>query len=166
MAVIRASSFGRSPLEVAGNSLIRGSQLVAHPGAQQQQRERTARNSSERGTTSSDVSSWFSSAGSVDLGRDMPQLVAQSLRAETLATADNALSLPLKSFTSGRRRTYDNKSTFQAHVCCLTDPQLAPCVAEVIRTEPRFASARTWPYAFRVVPPVRRKAQDGSEDDG
>mmetsp|Transcript_52100 Transcript_52100/g.151386 ORF Transcript_52100/g.151386 Transcript_52100/m.151386 type:complete len:452 (-) Transcript_52100:71-1426(-) len=80
--------------------------------------------------------------------------------------SDDAMALPLSTLTSGKRRTYANRSTFQAHVCCVMDPQQVAPVLETLRSNPSFQSSRSWPHAFRVISPFDRQTHEGCDDDG
>jgi len=80
--------------------------------------------------------------------------------------SDNAMALPMSTLTSGRRRTYPNRSAFQAHVCCIMDPMQVPKVLELLQGSPQFKSVRCWPHAYRVISPFDGQTHEGSEDDG
>eukprot|EP00930_Biecheleria_cincta_P025513 TRINITY_DN18160_c0_g1_i1.p1 TRINITY_DN18160_c0_g1~~TRINITY_DN18160_c0_g1_i1.p1 ORF type:complete len:511 (-),score=82.65 TRINITY_DN18160_c0_g1_i1:224-1756(-) len=79
--------------------------------------------------------------------------------------SDNAMALPMSTLTSGKRKTYPNKSTFQAHVCCVMDPLQVPRVIESLRESAHFKSVRSWTYAYRIVSPFDGQTHESSEDD-
>eukprot|EP00439_Symbiodinium_sp_Y106_P065493 s3511_g10.t1 len=79
--------------------------------------------------------------------------------------SDGAMALPMSTMTSGKRRTYPNRSTFQAHVCCVMDPLQVPHVLESLQKSPQFKSVRSWPYAYRIVSPFDGEVHMESEDD-
>eukprot|EP00929_Paragymnodinium_shiwhaense_P087536 TRINITY_DN47697_c0_g1_i1.p1 TRINITY_DN47697_c0_g1~~TRINITY_DN47697_c0_g1_i1.p1 ORF type:complete len:532 (+),score=140.09 TRINITY_DN47697_c0_g1_i1:120-1715(+) len=80
--------------------------------------------------------------------------------------SDDAMNLPMSTLTSGRRRTYANKSTFQAHVCCVMDPMQVATVLDMLRSAPHLQSARCWPHAYRIISPFDGQTHEGSDDDG
>ncbi|CAE7442653.1 ngb2 [Symbiodinium microadriaticum] len=79
--------------------------------------------------------------------------------------SDGAMALPMSTMTSGKRRTYPNRSTFQAHVCCVMDPLQVPHVLESLQKSPQFKSVRSWPYAYRIVSPFDGEVHMESDDD-
>ncbi|CAE6919315.1 impact [Symbiodinium natans] len=79
--------------------------------------------------------------------------------------SDGAMALPMSTMTSGKRRTYPNRSTFQAHVCCVMDPLQVPRVLESLQKRSNFKSVRSWPYAYRIVSPFDGEVHMESEDD-
>eukprot|EP00933_Yihiella_yeosuensis_P018471 TRINITY_DN15143_c1_g1_i1.p1 TRINITY_DN15143_c1_g1~~TRINITY_DN15143_c1_g1_i1.p1 ORF type:complete len:551 (-),score=114.05 TRINITY_DN15143_c1_g1_i1:144-1796(-) len=86
-----------------------------------------------------------------------------SLPADLLS--DNAMALPMSTLTSGKRKTYPNKSTFQAHVCCVMDPLQVPRVLESLQSTSQFRSVRSWPYAYRIISPFDGQVHEGGDDD-
>lgn len=79
--------------------------------------------------------------------------------------SDNAMALPMSTLTSGKRKVYPNKSTFQAHVCCVMDPLQVPQVMEALQSNARFKSVRSWTYAYRIISPFDGQTHEASEDD-
>lgn len=79
--------------------------------------------------------------------------------------SDNAMALPMSTLTSGKRKTYPNKSTFQAHVCCVMDPLQVPQVIESLQSNAHFKSVRSWTYAYRIISPFDGQTHEASEDD-
>lgn len=79
--------------------------------------------------------------------------------------SEDAMALPMSTLTSGKRRTYANKSTFQAHVCCVMDSLQVPRVLEMLQASPHFQSARHWPHAYRIISPFDKQTHEGSDDD-
>lgn len=79
--------------------------------------------------------------------------------------SSDAMALPMSTLTSGKRRTFPNKSTFQAHVCCIMDPLQAPRVLEALKRSPQFKTARSWPHAYRIISPFDGQVHEGSDDD-
>jgi len=79
--------------------------------------------------------------------------------------SDDAMALPMSTLTSGKRRTYPNKSTFQAHVCCVMDPLQVQRVLETLQASPHFKSVRHWPHAYRIISPFDGQTHEGSNDD-
>mmetsp|Transcript_77126 Transcript_77126/g.121798 ORF Transcript_77126/g.121798 Transcript_77126/m.121798 type:complete len:576 (-) Transcript_77126:50-1777(-) len=77
---------------------------------------------------------------------------------------DDAMALPMSTLTSGKRKTYPNKSTFQAHVCCVMDPAQVPRVLQTLQASPHYQSVRFWPYAYRIISPYDGQAHEGSCD--
>lgn len=80
--------------------------------------------------------------------------------------SDEAMALPMSTLTSGKRHTYPNRSTFQAHVCCVMDPLQVPHVVDSLRASPHFGSARHWPHAYRIISPFDGRTREGSDDGG
>lgn len=79
--------------------------------------------------------------------------------------SDDAMALPMSTLTSGRKRTYPNKSTFQAHVCCVMHPSQVPQVLETLGASPHFRTVRHWPHAYRIISPFDGQTHEGSCDD-
>lgn len=79
--------------------------------------------------------------------------------------SDNAMALPMSTLTSGKRKTYPNKSTFQAHVCCVMDPLQVPQVIESLQNSAHFKSVRSWTYAYRIISPFDGQTHEASQDD-
>lgn len=79
--------------------------------------------------------------------------------------SQGAMALPMSTLTSGKRRTYPNRSTFQAHVCCVMDPMQVPRVLETLQGSPHLSSAGSWPYAYRIISPFDGQTHEGSNDD-
>ncbi|CAE8614847.1 unnamed protein product [Polarella glacialis] len=79
--------------------------------------------------------------------------------------SENAMALPLSTLTSGKRKTYPNKSTFQAHVCCVMDPMQVPRVLESLQSSPQFKSVRSWPFAYRIISPLDGQTHESHDDD-
>lgn len=77
----------------------------------------------------------------------------------------DAMALPMGTLTSGRRRLYPNKSTLQAHVCCVMDPLQVPHILETLRGTPQLASVWRWPLAYRIISPFGGDVHEGFDDD-
>eukprot|EP00438_Fugacium_kawagutii_P005256 Skav228638 [mRNA] locus=scaffold204:74010:88779:+ [translate_table: standard] len=71
----------------------------------------------------------------------------------------------LRTMTSGKRKTYGNRSTFQAHVCCVMDPEQVPKIMESLQKSQHLSSARSWPHACRILSPFDGQVHVCSEDD-
>mmetsp|Transcript_5510 Transcript_5510/g.20812 ORF Transcript_5510/g.20812 Transcript_5510/m.20812 type:complete len:556 (+) Transcript_5510:163-1830(+) len=80
--------------------------------------------------------------------------------------SDDAMALPMSTLTSGKRRTYPNRSTFQAHICCVMDPLQVPRVLETLRSGPHMQSARHCPWAYRILSPFDGQVHEDFDDDG
>lgn len=78
--------------------------------------------------------------------------------------SDDAMALPMSTLTSGKRKTYPNRSTFQAHVCCVMHPSQVPHVLQTLQASPHFQSVRHWPYAYRIISPFDGQSHEGSDD--
>jgi len=78
--------------------------------------------------------------------------------------SDDAMALPMSTLTSGKRKTYSNKSTFQAHVCCVMHPSQVPHVLKTLQVSPHFQTVRHWPHAYRIISPFDGQAHEGSCD--
>mmetsp|Transcript_43616 Transcript_43616/g.79487 ORF Transcript_43616/g.79487 Transcript_43616/m.79487 type:complete len:527 (+) Transcript_43616:93-1673(+) len=79
---------------------------------------------------------------------------------------DDELALTMNTLTSGRRRTYPNRSSFQAHVCCVMSLSQVQLVLQILRSNAQLATARHWPYAYRILAPEHGGMLEGFEDDG
>lgn len=100
-------------------------------------------------------SSWAHEARGLEEG----PLVKPDLLSET------AMALPMSTMTSGKRKTYKNRSTFQAHVCCVMDPEQVPKILDSLQKSPHLASASSWPHACRILSPFDGQVHVCSEDD-
>lgn len=114
------------------------------------------------------IGSWTSSQGSVGSTTAVNALLLGSsgVRSTADPLSDDALALPMSTLTSGRRRTYPNRSTFQAHVCCVMDPLQVPRVLETLQEAEPSKSARHWSRAFRIISPFDGQLHEGFDDDG
>lgn len=90
----------------------------------------------------------------------------QDLATRAFVDEEGAMALPLSTLTSGKRKTYPNRSTFQAHVCCVMHPDQVPHVLEVLQGNEHFRSVRHWSHAYRILSPLDGQAYEGSHDDG
>lgn len=79
--------------------------------------------------------------------------------------SDTAMALPMSTMTSGKRKTYPNRSMFQAHVCCVMDPEQVPKIMESLQKSPHLSSVRSWPHACRILSPFDGQVHVCSEDD-
>lgn len=79
--------------------------------------------------------------------------------------SDTAMALPMSTMTSGKRKTYANRSMFQAHVCCVMDLEQVPKIMESLQKSPHLSSARSWPHACRILSPFDGQVHVCSEDD-
>lgn len=96
-------------------------------------------------------------------GMDEESAPAGSIAA---SVGEDAMSLPLTTLTTGKRRTYPNRSTFQAHVCCVMHPSQVPRVLETLRSNPHFGTVRHWPHAYRIISSTDGQIVEGYGDDG
>jgi len=94
------------------------------------------------------------------------QRSGQELATRSFVDEEGAMALPLSTLTSGKRKTYPNRSTFQAHVCCVMHPDQVPHVLEVLQGNEHFRSVRHWSHAYRILSPLDGQAYEGSQDDG
>lgn len=78
--------------------------------------------------------------------------------------SEDAMALPMSTLTSGKRKTYPNRSSFQAHVCCVMDPLQVTCVLDRLQENPHLQSARYWPYAYRIISPFDGQTHEGCGD--
>lgn len=78
--------------------------------------------------------------------------------------SDDAMALPMSTLTSGKRKTYPNRSTFQSHVCCVMHPSQVPHVLQTLQASPHFQSVSHWPYAYRIISPFDGQTHEGSDD--
>lgn len=78
--------------------------------------------------------------------------------------SDSAMALPMSTMTSGKRKVYPNRSTFQAHVCCVMDPEQVPRILDYLQKSAPFVSVRSWPYAYRIISPFDGQVHLDSDD--
>lgn len=104
------------------------------------------------------------SCASMGAGSNMGS--GQELATRAFVDEEGAMALPLSTLTSGKRKTYPNRSTFQAHVCCVMHPDQVPHVLEVLQGNEHFRSVRHWSHAYRILSPLDGQAYEGSQDDG
>eukprot|EP00913_Durusdinium_trenchii_P029657 g27797.t1 len=74
------------------------------------------------------------------------------------------MALPMSTMTSGKRKVYPNRSTFQAHVCCVMDPEQVPRILDYLQKSAPFVSVRSWPYAYRIISPFDGQVHLDSDD--
>mmetsp|Transcript_7848 Transcript_7848/g.18165 ORF Transcript_7848/g.18165 Transcript_7848/m.18165 type:complete len:465 (+) Transcript_7848:57-1451(+) len=118
---------------------------------------------SSRGNSTLRWGGWAQEARMRLMGRESDDSNAWLPKPDLLS--DSAMALPMSTMTSGKRRTYPNRSTFQAHVCCVMDPLQVPRVLESLQTSSHFKSVRSWPYAYRIVSPFDGQVHMESDDD-
>lgn len=105
------------------------------------------------------LSDWAGDAGGAIVARE------PCSEAPTDLLSEDAMALPMSTLTSGKRKTFSNKSTLQAHVSCVMDPLQVPRVLETLKVGSQFGTVRSWSYAYRIISPFDGQLREGSCDD-
>ena len=68
---------------------------------------------------------------------------------DPVAGPPSSLALPFSTLTSGRKKVFE-KTTLQAHVCCLSAESQVPPLITMLHQDPKFHQVRNWMYAYRL----------------